>query len=195
MISHELNQAFREYLDNYGYLILDGSTDDDLRFHIRTVSGSTWRSRVQLYPHKGLATWFCFLTDREYPPSIQKQVYQLADLVNDKIMMGSIVKRFDDGTILYRNTLDTRLTKPSAIAVEMFFSTGAFALALWEHSYGKLLEGKGDPGTCLTAALVELNANDSGIVTNETRRAILGVVSGGLDQEAQRIALNPAKKA
>lgn len=175
-----LSNAVGASLRHYGYRILPGSSND-VRFHIRITSGSDFRSQLILYHEKtDIAVLTVFLTDLQYPVSKQSQVYELADLINEKIVIGSLVTRLDDGCIYFRNSFDGREIELAAESFTRFLSASAFPVALWERAYEKLLNGRGWPTDCLNAALIELDANDSKIVSRGTRRAILKVERGEL---------------
>lgn len=123
--------------------------------------------------------WYVFLTDQEYPASRQAEVYHLSNLINEAIVVGSVVTR-EDGSILFRNTFDQRDIQPSIEALTRFFSAAAFGIGLWENAYQKLSAGKGTPPDCLNAAMIEMNASDSTVVSKGTRKALLAVENGGM---------------
>jgi hypothetical protein len=137
-----------------------------------------------------MAVMTVFLTDVEYPVTLRREVYQLADLANEGLVIGSIVTRLHDGCIYFRNTFDARDIHPSPEAVTRFLSVSAFALALWEKAYNKLLNHRGEPIDCLNAALIELDANDSSLVSAATRRAILKVNQGASQSAIISVELN-----
>jgi hypothetical protein len=173
-----LLEATTQCLKNLGYQLETESTSGDLRFRIHIGRWHSFRTQLRIN-ESGLADWHVFLTDVTYPISLQKEVYRLADLINEQIVAGAIVKSLDDGGIQFRHTLDSRDIEPTAQGLNRFFSISVFAVKLWSRSYRKLLTHRGNPIDCMKATLIELDANDSEEVSNGTRKALLVVKNGG----------------
>jgi hypothetical protein len=129
-----------------------------------------------------MAVLTAFLTDISYAIARQPEVYELADLLNERIVVGSIVKSLEDGCVYFRNAFDERDIKPSVDALTRFLSVSAFPLSLWERSYEKLLNNRGLPISCLQAAMIEMNSSDSKVVSRGTRKAILKLEKGAKDE-------------